>query len=134
MGILKRVFDGRGGMFYAELAAALVAAVCAVYYAVQSNIDGCFSLLYFLLMLGGILAIAVHCFVRLDLLTPVSGALFGAAFGVMLYCMLPSLSDVWNGVNFIGGNLTAYIVYTAMTLVSAVAVIVCCFAGTEKEG
>lgn len=46
--------------------------------------------------------------------------------------MLPTMSDVWNGVHFIGGNLTAYIVYTAVSFVVVAAVICCCFIGTEK--
>lgn len=128
----KGLLSGRKVTVYVELAAAILALGGAVYYAVQSNADGCFNAVYLVLMICGVAAVAVHVCTRLEFFGPVAGVLFGVAVGIIVHDMLPTMSDVWNGVHFIGGNLTAYIVYTAISLVTAVAVIACCFIGIEK--
>ena len=43
-------------------------------------------------------------FTRLKFAAFVPTAFYAAAFGVVLRVAVPSLSDVWNKVNFIGGN------------------------------
>lgn len=105
----------------------------SVYYAVQSNIDDAFNVIYLILMLSGVAAAAVNLILRIDFVLPVAGVLYGAAFGIMVHDMLPTMSDVWNKVHFIGGNLTAYIVYTAISLVAVVLVIVSCFFGGASQ-
>ena len=132
MADMLHIFRGRKASFFVELAAAVIALAGIVYYAVQSNADDCFDLLYMVLMCCGVIAVAAHALLRFEFLLPAAGVLFGGGLGVMVYDMLPTMSDVWNGVHFIGGNLTAYIVYTAVSFVVVAAVICCCFIGTEK--
>ncbi len=131
--MIKRIFDGRKKIFFAEITVAVLALLGLIYYAVQSNIDKCFSIPYFVFLTMGFAAIMLHAFLRYDFLTVISSVCFGIALGFIIYDMLPSLSDVWNGVTFIGGNLTAYLIYTAYTLVFTVVIIVCSFLGTDKE-
>lgn len=119
--------------FYLELIAGGIGLLLSVYYGVQSRIDGAFDLLFLLLSLGGVLAVLLHCFFRLDFLTLLAGVCFGVAFGVMVHDMLPTLSDVWNNVTFIGGNLQAYLLYTIGSFVAALLSVLSCFMGTEKE-
>lgn len=113
------------------LSSSVLAVVLSVYYVIQSRIGACFNPLFLAMMLAGAVAALIHWKTGIYALLPVSGILLGVGFGVMVHDMLPSLSDVWNGVNFIGGNLTAYLIYTAISLAAAVIVIAACFRGTE---
>ena len=131
--MIRQIVEGRKPTFHVELAAALAAVVCAVYYAVQANADGCFGVWFLLSLCAGVASIAAHAFLRWEFFLPLAGVFFGAATGFIVHDMLPTLSDVWNGVHFIGGNLTAYIVYTAFALLCAVCAIVCTFLGTERN-
>ena len=60
------------------------------------------------------------------------GGSFKEAFAFALRVALPSLSDVWNGVNFIGGNAALGVTFTAIYLVSAILGLVSSFMGQNK--
>ncbi|MBO4989051.1 MAG: hypothetical protein J6D37_01835 [Clostridia bacterium] len=59
--------------------------------------------------------------------------LFGAATAYEVYLMLPTLSDIWNNVHFIGGNAVQSIVFSALFLVSTALCIGASFGATTKE-
>lgn len=50
-----------------------------------------------------------------------------SGFALTVNAALPSISDVWNGVNFIGGNATLGIIFSVTFFVAAVAGIISCF-------
>lgn len=129
----SEIFADRKPGFWIQNAAAAVAIVGSIYYVIQSNIDQCFNPLFFILMLIGVVCVVMQFLIRFDFLTVLAGISWGVSLGVMVNNMLPSMSDVWNGVNFIGGNLTAYIVYTVFAFICAVLGIIACFWGTEKK-
>lgn len=135
MNKMKEYLKDKSVGFYLLLTAAVVGFVCVIYYVIQSNMDDCFNVAFFLLVLFGIIAAVASQTVPvkyMDSLVPVAAILWGMAFGIMVNNMLPTMSDVWNGVNFIGGNLSAYIVYTVLAFITAVLGIVACFMGTQK--
>ncbi|MBR1847211.1 MAG: hypothetical protein IJ787_05805 [Bacilli bacterium] len=55
------------------------------------------------------------------------------AFANEFYVTLETLSDVWNGVTFIGGNATMGVTFTILFFLLAVVVIVSCFRKDNKE-
>ena len=61
---------------------------------------------------------------RLDIMRWVTAALLAAANAFHWYKGLPSLSDLWNGVNFIGGNQTAVIWFGSILLAVTIFVII----------
>lgn len=130
---ISKIIANRKIGFWLQTAAAVIAFVASIYYVIQSNIDKCFNSAFFILMLIGVACAVVQFFLRFDFLTLIAGIAWGVSLGIMVNNMLPTMSDVWNGVHFIGGNLTAYIVYTVFAFVCAVLGIVACFWGTEKE-
>lgn len=59
--------------------------------------------------------------------------LYSAAVGFHLYKGLQSVSDLWNGVNFIGGNQTMAIVFGIIFLVLAFTLIALNFFELKKK-
>lgn len=51
----------------------------------------------------------------------------------MLRVAVPSLSDVWNHVNFIGGNAFLGMTFAGVYLVAAILGVIVCFTGITKE-
>ena len=131
--IISNMLQHRTKAFIIELIAAIILLGGLIYYLIQSNIDACFNVFYFLFVLLSIIAVVIHLFIRFEFLTVITAAMSGGACGFIVYDMLPTLSDVWNGVNFIGGNLEAYIAYTAITLIASIMLIVASFLGTEMK-
>ena len=70
MADMLHIFRGRKASFFVELAAAVIALAGIVYYAVQSNADDCFDLLYMVLMCCGVIAVAAHALLRFEFLLP----------------------------------------------------------------
>ena len=113
--------------------AVLLSLVCSIYYGVQSNLDGCFNPVFLVLLLVGAFVALVDTAVGMRALLPVSSLFWSAAVGVILYDMLPTLSDVWNNVVMVGGNLTAYIVYTVLALLVVLLGLIACFVGEPAK-
>ncbi len=116
----------RGASFWLLAIAALIGIGCAIYYTVQSNADNCFNLAFLLVMLGGVIVGCLNTVHPMAFFAPLEASLFGVGFGIMVNNMLPTLSDVWNGIVFIGGNLTAYLIYTVLALVCTVLTVIAC--------
>ena len=116
---MKKPFEGRNFGFYVLFAAALVALAGAILYLVLDGGDRTFTILGFLLALAGAVSTILAVLTRLKFAPLVPTALYAAASALVLRLALPSLSDLWNKVNFIGGN--------------AVLGTVSCFTGTEKR-
>lgn len=111
------------------LAAAVVAVVGSVFYLVLDGADKTFTWLGFGFALAGA-ASTVLCLTRFKLAPFVTASMYCAAFGLVLRVAIPSLSDVWNKVNFIGGNAAMGMVFSGVYLLCAVLAVVSCFAGT----
>lgn len=125
---------GKSVWDYISLAAILPAAVMLVYYCIQSNADGCFELSIVLLLVVGIVLELGYFFVRFDFLPMLAAVMFGVAAGLMLYYALPTFSDIWNNVNFIGGNAGAYFAYLGILAATfAVSAVPCFLIGKKSE-
>lgn len=125
--MLRSAFKNRTVGFYIGLTAAVIALVGAILYIAIDASDRTFSLIAFILMLVGVAAELLVVFTDLPFMPVVSAGLYIAGFSLTLNAALPSVSDVWNGVNFIGGNATLGIIFSVTFLVCALAGIVSCF-------
>lgn len=131
---MKNHFSGRNAGFWLSLAAAVSALlVTAVYFAVDLG-DRTFSIPGAILALAGVAGTALVVFTRWKLTPLLPAALYSAAFALVFRVALPSLSDVWNKVNFIGGNAAVGMAAAAAYLACALMAVVVCFLGTEKQG
>ena len=128
-GFLKK----KGIWDYISLASILPAIAMLIYYCMQSTADGCFEVSIVLLLAAGIVLELVYFFIKFDVLPMAASVAFGVALGLMLYYALPTFSDIWNNVNFIGGNAEAYFIYLGILAVTFIVAVVPCFLiGKEK--
>ena len=119
---MKKPLEGRNIGFYLLLAAALAALAGAILYLVLDGEDRTFALPAFILALAGAVS------------TPLlPTALYAASAALVLRVALPSLSDVWNKVNFIGGNAALGMTFAGVFLFCALLGVAVCFMGTEKR-
>lgn len=121
----------KNASFYFRVATAVLALVTLIYYSIQSNIDTCFRLPIAILLGAAIVLEIVSLFVKLDFLPMLAAAAIGVSFGLMLFYALPTFSDIWNNVNFIGGNATAYFIYLGAIFATFVLSELPCFMKSE---
>ena len=130
----EKWFKGRAIGFYVAMAVALLAFVVDLVYVIVDHADSdrTFSWVGFALVLVAVFSNAVTVFMPLPFAPFIPSVLYSVSFGVILKACLPSISDIWNGVNFIGGNGELGIVFSALFGVIAIAGIVTCFLDTKK--
>lgn len=130
---MKRIFDARTAGFYLSLAACLEALVGVIGLIVTDRGDITFSWITVALVAGGVLFECLNCVTDLAVAPLLSAVCFGCALSWHLYIGLPTLSDIWNGVNFIGGNAQAVIVYGALFAAAALLGVVSCFMSQRRH-
>ena len=130
---MKKPLEGRNIGFYLLLAAALAALAGAILYMVLDGEDRTFALPAFILALAGAVSTALAVFTRLKFAPLLPTALYAASAALVLRVALPSLSDVWNKVNFIGGNAALGMTFAGVFLLCALLGVAVCFMGTEKR-
>lgn len=124
---VRNAFKNRTIGFYLGLAAAVIALVGAALYIATDSSDRTFTAVGFALMLAGAVAELLVIFTDLKFVPLVCAGLYIGGFALTVNAALPSISDVWNGVHFIGGNATLGIIFSVTFFVAAVAGIISCF-------
>ena len=130
---VKNAFKNRTVGFYIGLAAAVIALIGAILFVAIDGDDRTFTATGFALMLAGAVVEAVVIFADLKIVPLISTGLYIGGFALTINAALPSLSDVWNGVTFIGGNATLGVIFSATFLICAVAGIVACFMNERRK-
>lgn len=129
---MKKYFENRTAGFWIGLAAAIMVLVTDVAFVAVDASDRTFSWIVFGLMLAGCALHLMVVFTDLRLAPLFSSVFFGVGTALHIYVGLPTLSDIWNGVNFIGGNPTAVIVFGALFAAGMVLSMVSCFMEQRK--
>jgi len=127
-----RFFKNRTVGFWIGLAAAFLMLIADIIFIITDYSDRTFSMVTFILILIGVageVLIIVKDFKFAPLLPSIC---FGVAMSIHLYLGLPTLSDVMNGVNFIGGDPNAVIVFGAIFLIGTFFAIASCFMKQSK--
>ena len=114
------------------IVAALIAVIGSVLYVLLDGTDKTFTWIGFGLALLGALSTVIS-FTQFQVAPFVPAVLYAAAFGFVLRVAIPSLSDVWNKVNFIGGNAVMGITFSCVYLVCALLAVWACFVGTDRK-
>lgn len=130
---MKKMFQDRGPGLYLSLIAGAAALLGAILYLILDGGDKTFTPVGFGLALAGAASTALVVFTRLKFAPFIPSALYAAAFGVVLRVAVPSLSDVWNKVNFIGGNAAMGMGFAGAFLLCAVLGAASCFVSGEQE-
>lgn len=130
--LFRNAFKNRTVAFYVTLSAAIIAFVGALLYLITDGTDRTFSLGAFLFVLIGALSVGLTVFTDLQFAPVIPSVLYSAGIAMCLRVVLPSLSDVWNGVHFIGGNAVLGTIFAAIFLVADVCSIIACFMEQRK--
>lgn len=130
--LFKNAFKDRTVGFYVTLSAAIIAFIGTLLYLITDGTDRTFSLGAFLFLLIGAISVALTVFTDLKFAPVIPSVLYTAGLAMCLRVVLPSLSDVWNGVHFIGGNAVLGTIFAAIFLVADVCSITACFMEQRK--
>lgn len=129
-------FKNKSVAFYLIFSTACAFALLDVIFIACDGGDRTFSYLTFAMILVGSAIILSWLFLDfgfLDFMPVLGCACYGIAFAAHLKLALESLSDVWNGVNFVGGNATAGMVFAGLFFGLLCVTAVCCFLGVKDE-
>lgn len=117
------------------LAGVLLSILSVIAFIVTDLGDRTFSWFIVALVLTGSMLYVAKLFINFPLLTLLSSFCFSVATAYSIYLMLPTLSDIWNNVHFIGGNPVQTIVFTSLFFLSDVTTMIACFDdGKAKNG
>lgn len=109
------------------LVGVLLSILSVIAFIVTDLGDRTFSWLIVGLVLAGVILYGARLFVNLPILTLLSSFCFSAATAYSIYLMLPTLSDIWNNVHFIGGNPVQTVVFTSLFFLTNVTTMIACF-------
>ena len=134
MNKLKEIFAGKSVahfVFYAVLCLGLVADIVfiAVDFGDFTFHIGCFVCV----LLGSIVGLVDIVFPYGNICLWASSLLYVVAFGFHMSVALASLSDLWNGINFIGGNQTVATAFLVIFGVLTLALIALNFFDFKKK-
>ncbi|MCD8294517.1 MAG: hypothetical protein LUE27_04630 [Clostridia bacterium] len=128
----SRMFKDRTAGFWIGIAAAAIAIIGAIVYIAVDVSDRTFSIPGFILMLLGGLSFAIVLLTDYRFAPAVPAVLGILGFAFTVCAAIPSLSDVWNHVVFIGGNAAAGVAFSIVFLVSAILSVISCFMDQRK--
>lgn len=131
--MMKKVFSARTVGFYLGFIACLAALAGAVGLVATDMGDRTFSWITIALMGGGIVFGCINGVTDLAIAPLLSTLCIGCGFCWHLYIGLPTLSDIWNGVNYIGGNAQAVMVYGGSFAAAMLLSIISCFMAQRKN-
>ncbi len=115
------------------LIAGAVALSGSVLYLVFDGTDRTFHTFGFILGIVGAASTAIALFTDAEVSPLVPAVLYAAACALVLRVAVPSLSDVWNHVNFIGGNAFLGMTFAGVYLTAAILGVIVCFAGITRK-
>lgn len=131
---MSKLLKGRTIWFWIACAAAIVSFVAVIILTAIGSSDEAFSWFTFV---GFIIAFAAQLvfvfFRKLDFLPIVACVGYGLGLGGHLYAGLPVMSDVLNGVNFVGGTPAYFIAFVIIFAICTVLGIICGFMNQNKK-
>ena len=130
---MKKLFENRQAGLWFSVGAAVLALVSAILYIVLDGSDRTFSPVCLILMLCGAALTVLILQNRFTLASLFTSFCYSVGFAFALRQTLPSVSDVWNKVNFIGGNALMGSVFSGVFLICAVLSVIACFSGTDRK-
>lgn len=133
--MVKLSFKNKTAGFYVGIAAAIFMLISDILYIALDFGDRTFSYLtFFLIMAAAVIDILMYIIDKpvLDAASVITCAMYGVGFGKLLHLVLPTLSDVWNGVNFVGGNPKSAVLFSALFFIGTIAAIASRFMQQRK--
>ncbi len=135
MNVIKNKLASKTVMQYIAYAAALVGFVADIIFLIVDGSDQTFTIGCFVcVLLGSLVALSDFFKSFLDgIALWFAVILYSVGIGFHLYEALPSISDLWNNIVFIGGNQQAAIVFGIIFLAVTVVLIVANFTEGKRD-
>lgn len=131
----KKKTTSRSVIWYIAYAAALIGLVADILFIILDGSDQTFTIGCFVCVLIGSLLALSDFFKRIlnGIALWLSAIIYSVGFGFHMYEALPSISDLWNNVNFIGGNQQAAIIFGIIFLAVNIILIIANFFELKTE-
>lgn len=131
---IKSNLASKSVLQYVAYAAALVGLVADIVFIVVDGSDQTFTMGCFVCVLLGSLVALSDLFKSFfnGIALWFAVMLYSVGLAFHLYEALPSISDLWNNINFIGGNQQAAIIFGCIFLAVTVVLIVANFTGGKR--
>lgn len=133
---MSKFFKQKTFGFWLAFVAAAVFLISDIIFLATDIGDRTFSFVTFIFILLGIAAQIAYAFIDHKLADPLpllSCVFYGVAIGQHWKLGLGTLSDVWNGVVFVGGNAVAALTFGIIFTVCTVAAVAACFMKQKKN-
>lgn len=127
------IFKNRTIGFWIGLSSSIIMLISSIAFIIYDYGDRTYSHFTVLLIILGVLFELAIVFKNNIFLPMLPSIFFGAALSIHLYLGLPTLSDIVNGVNFIGGNASAVIIFGGLFIVGTIGALVSSFMKQTKE-
>lgn len=127
------LFKDRTSGFWIGFMAACLMLAADIVFIIFDYRDRTFSFVTFGLIIAGFAAELLVLIKNYYFAPLLSSICFGVALSMHLYLGFPTLSDVVNGVNFIGGNPQAVIIFGIAFAIGTVASLISCFMNQSKS-
>lgn len=134
--LYAKFVKGRTIGYWLALGVAVVMLVADIVFLATDKGDRTFSFVTFLFILAGVAVEIVYVVAdirALDFLPAVSCICYGVALGQHWNLGLATLSDLWNGVTFVGGNYKAVLVFGIIFIIGTLISLVTCFMKQKKN-
>lgn len=129
------LFKDRTIGFWIGFMAACFMLVADVAFIIYDYGDRTFSFITFSLIVLGVLGEGLVVLKNYSFAPLIPSICFGVALSMHFYLGFPTLSDVVNGVNFIGGNPQAVLIFGIAFVLGTIATLISCFMKqTKSEG
>lgn len=129
---MKELLKGRTAGAWLGIAAAMAALAADIVYIATNYGDKTFSMAVFILVLAAaVMAVAAFVLPFADL-SIISCLLLAGGAGMQCYVSMPTISDIWNNVVFVGGDRLAAVLYLVLFCVCALALVVSQFLRQRK--
>lgn len=129
---MSKLFQNRTLKDYLEFAALLILLVADILYILLDAGDKTYSMTAFFLVLAGTCLGLMLLALRINDFMIVPALMLAAAAGIQTYISLPTISDIWNHVVYIGGNQTNAVLFLALFIGGTLALTIAGFF-PEKE-
>lgn len=127
-----KILQNRTIGFYAGAAAAVILLAADIVFLVTDSSDRTFSWITFGLIAAGVVCEVLTALTDLKLMPLLTAVCWGAGLSYHLYIGLPTLSDIMNGVVFVGGSAQAVIVFGVIFGIGTVIAVIACFMDQRK--
>jgi hypothetical protein len=130
---MKNMLRNKTFGFYLGFIASLSALIMDAFYIISDFGDKTFSIVAFLLILLGSICGILVLFTDFQFMQLLASVLISAGVGFIISVTIPTITDIFNGVVFIGGNQSAAVLFLITFLLCGIVSNLSCYFDKSKD-